>query len=82
MGGGVLCLAPVLSAHGEVETDPVRDLDAPPTCRISFTFDAPDAEQAEGFAQRQAMSAGMANAFGSVSSDQHGWMGATEVEQV
>src|SRR3954447_12706948 len=72
----------VVSAHGEVEKDPVRHLDVPPTCRISFTFDAADAEQAEAFAQREAMSAGRAHAFGCVESDQHGWLGCTEVEQL
>jgi hypothetical protein len=79
---GVRDLPPVVSARGEVERDEIHDLDARPTCRISFIFDAADAEQAEAFAQGEATTAGRARAFGSVTSDQHGWMGYTEVEHL
>ena len=79
---GVQALPTVVSAHGEVEQHPHQDLDAPPTCRISFTFDAANAEEADAFAQGEAMNAGRTRAFGCVASDQHGWMGYTEVKHL
>jgi hypothetical protein len=73
---GVGALPDVVRADGEVEPD------AAATCRIRFEFDAADAERAEAFASGDAMRAGLRGGFDRVSSDQHGWMGSTDVEEL